>query len=227
MQDIQKRPKIAAIIPAYNEEKTIGGVVAVLRKSSLLDEVIVISDASTDATVQRAREAGATLVYEHTEQGGKGEALMTGVEQTQASVLVFFDADLIGLTLDHVERLVLPIISGAKVMNVGMRDRGPFWTSLAHHLPLLSGERAMKRIIFDKIPHEYMQGFMVEQALNYYCRINKLYYGSVFLSGLHIRHKYEKVGWIKGLWQYAKMFYQVGKAILIVRFARLTGQFSS
>ncbi len=104
------RPTVAAIIPAYNEEATIAGVVGPLASSKLIDSVLVISDGSTDKTAQRAQAAGAR-VHSLSQQKGKGEAMRYGVRHTNADVLVFFDADLMGLDPVHVERLLLPVLT--------------------------------------------------------------------------------------------------------------------
>lgn len=220
-----RRPRVAAIIPAYNEEPTIAGVVAVAVESPLIDEVIVVSDGSSDRTAEMAREAGATIVRELPVTSGKGAAMLHGVTNTDAPILVFLDADLIGLRLDHLERLILPVLSGAKTMNVLLRDRGPIITRLMRHLPLIGGERALPRFVIEKIPPEYVQGFMVEAALNYYCRSHRLRYGSVAAPGLKIRHKYEKVGMKAAMWQYIHMSYQGIWAMIAVRLARLFGRF--
>ena len=219
------RPKITAIIPAFNEEATIAHVVEVVISSPLIDECFVVSDGSTDHTAEIARRARATQVFERSTCGGKGAAMLYAVAQTDAAILVFFDADLRGLTTYHIERLVLPVISGAKAMNVGLRDRGMFWTNFSRYLPLISGERALIRRIVDEIPPEYVQGFMVEVALNYFCKYHKLRYGSVFLPGLSIRRKYEKVGIKKAAGQYIHMFFQILTAMFILRMARIFKQF--
>lgn len=219
------RSRTAAIIPAYNEEATIGEVVAAVAASPLVDEVIVISDGSTDHTAEIARGAGAHLVHELPRRGGKGAAMLHGVTHTDAPIIAFFDADLKGLTPDHVERLMLPVLSGAKAMNVGLRDRGPWRTRLSRRLPLISGERALRREVIERIPPEFVQGFMVEAALNYSCRSRKLRYGTVVMPGLMIRHKYEKVGMKKAFGEYVRMFAQVLKAMIVVRVAHLFKQF--
>jgi len=93
--------KPAAIIPAYNEETTIVQVIEPLLASSYVGEVVVVSDGSTDATAERARQAGARVVELDARQG-KGAAMLRGVGETEAPIVCFFDADLIGLTTDHV-----------------------------------------------------------------------------------------------------------------------------
>lgn len=216
--------RVAAIIPAYNEEPTVAGVVEALRASPYVQEVIVVCDGSTDQTGERARAAGAT-VYELPRNSGKGAAMLHGLTHTDASVVAFFDADLIGLEPDHVERLVLPVLSGSRVMNVGIRDRGRLLTRLTEHLPLIGGERVMLRRVVEGVPPEYLQGFMIESALNYYCRSRKLPYGTVFLPGLGIRRKYEKVGWKRGVVEYVKMGWQIAAAMAVVRVGRLLKRF--
>ena len=215
---------ITAIIPAYNEERTIGSVVRVLKQSPHLRDVWVISDGSIDGTADRAKEAGAR-VYEILKQGGKGEALLQGLLLTDAPVVAFFDADLRGLTVDHVEQLVLPVLNGSRDMNIGLRDRGSMLTALTRHLPLISGERVLRRNVIESIPSEYLHGFMVEAALNYHCRAHGLAYGAVELKGLSMRRKYEKVGWPSAVLQYAQMFYQVVQAMVRVRIAYLRHRF--
>ncbi|MEK7620061.1 MAG: glycosyltransferase [Patescibacteria group bacterium] len=216
--------KLVAIVPAYNESATIGSVVRILKQSPYLSEVFVISDGSVDRTAQVAREAGAR-VHEIPRQGGKGEALLHALTHTDAPVVAFFDADLRGLTVEHVEQLVLPVLNGSRVMNVGLRDRGLLMTALTRHLPLIAGERALRRNVVENVPAEYLRGFMVEAALNYYCRAHGFAYGAVKLKGLSMRRKYEKVGYARAVLQYGQMFYQVASAMVIVRIAHLRGKF--
>jgi glycosyltransferase involved in cell wall biosynthesis len=218
-------PVIAAIVAAYNEEPTIGPIVKTLVTSHLFRDVIVISDGSTDRTADIARENGASLVHQFPWKHGKGAAMMHGVAHTDADILFFCDADLRGLKKAHLEALLRPVLQGTLVMTVGLRDRGAFIMKLTAFLPLIGGERAMLRHVFEDIPDRYLQGFMVESALNYYCRSRKLPYGTIELPGLHIRRKMQKVGIWKGLLEYLHMWWQIAKAMTIVRVARLGGKF--
>jgi glycosyltransferase involved in cell wall biosynthesis len=70
--------KCAAVIPCFNEDKTIASVVLTLRRH--LDVVVVVDDGSTDKTALRAEDAGA-LVIRHEYNRGKGAALQTGLSQ--------------------------------------------------------------------------------------------------------------------------------------------------
>lgn len=215
--------RVAVIIPAHNEEATVSAVVETSRSSPFVQETIVVSDGSTDRTAEVAQAAGAR-VFALPKNKGKGNAMLYGVAHTDAPVILFLDADLRGFTSDHIERIVLPVLSGARAMCVGERDRG-ILNVFTPHLPLIGGERAMLRQVVEGVPPEFMQGFMVESALNYYCRSRGLSYGTVLLPGLTIRRKIEKVGLSRGLFEYAKMFAQIGKAMLIVRLARVFKRF--
>ena len=222
---MNEEKSVAAIVAAYNEELTIGPIIETLVSSKLFRDVIVISDGSTDRTDAVSRKAGASLVHQFPWKHGKGAAMMHGVAHTDAPILFFLDADLKGLTVEHLKRILEPVKAGKLAMCVGIRDRGYIAMKIATLLPLIGGERALQRKVFEDIPDRYMQGFMVEGALNYYCRAHRLRYGTVELPGLHIRRKMQKVGFWKGLKEYINMTYQVWKAIIVVRIARVQGKF--
>ena len=85
--------KIAAVIPAYNEEKHIGDVVRRTRQK--LDDVLVVDDGSADKTAEHAREAGAEIIV-HEINRGKGETIKTGLRhwmERQADFVIILDAD--------------------------------------------------------------------------------------------------------------------------------------
>ena len=126
----ENRPRVAALIAAYNESATIGPVVKTMADSGLFDEILVISDGSTDDTAPRARDAGATLVHELPIKGGKGAAILHGLTHTDAPILFLADADLFGLEKKHLEAILNPVLEGQRVMNVGLRDRGRFFGML-------------------------------------------------------------------------------------------------
>jgi len=69
--------KIAVLIPAYNEELTIGKLVKDLKNKA--DKIIVVNDGSTDSTAEEAEKNGA-IVLHHQKRKGKGETLKTGFD---------------------------------------------------------------------------------------------------------------------------------------------------
>jgi glycosyltransferase involved in cell wall biosynthesis len=84
--------KISVIIPAFNEEGAISKVIADLKKLSIIDEIIVIDDGSTDSTKQKAIESGARVIS-HQSNCGYGASLKTGIFNAKNDILAFVDAD--------------------------------------------------------------------------------------------------------------------------------------
>lgn len=119
--------RVSVIIPARDEEATVGDIVAAIRRDlmsgpqPLVDELLVVDSDSTDATAQRAREAGARVVATPEVLSsiptvpGKGEAMWRGLAATQGDVVVFVDADLRSFTSDYVVALLGPILSDSSV----------------------------------------------------------------------------------------------------------------
>ena len=87
-------PIIKVIIPAYNEQDSIGKVIGDIPK--IVDEIIVISNNSTDKTVENAKKAGATVLFEN--RKGYGYACLKGMDyiakkEITPEVVVFLDGD--------------------------------------------------------------------------------------------------------------------------------------
>ena len=85
--------KIAAVIPAYQEEKHVGEVAQ--RARTQLEHVLVVDDGSTDGTAQRAQSAGVEVVV-HPQNRGKGESIKTGLRywlDRGTEYVVVLDAD--------------------------------------------------------------------------------------------------------------------------------------
>ncbi|MFL6090694.1 MAG: glucosyl-3-phosphoglycerate synthase [Aeromicrobium sp.] len=126
---------VSVVIPARNEEATIGDVVAGIRNDlmvehDLIDELVVMDSLSDDATAERAAEAGAIVhsvadvVPELGVAAGKGEALWKSQFVTQGDVLVFIDADLTDWGTHFVAGLLGPLFAEPEVQLVrGFYDR--------------------------------------------------------------------------------------------------------
>lgn len=183
--------KVAAVIPARDEAATVGDVVEAARDASLVDEVVVVDNGSTDDTASVALGHGAHVV--HAPAGGKGEAMRAGVNATEAEIIVFLDADLVGLTRGAVDWLVKEVRDGDAAMACGLFDRGPRWNPLfLKALPVLTGQRALHRSLFDQLGPQDIRGYRVEAALNRLVACQRLPRTDQVVPGLWHRMKEEK-----------------------------------
>jgi glycosyltransferase involved in cell wall biosynthesis len=82
---------VSLVIPAYNEEETIGQVVAEFRSEPHLDEIVVVDNNCTDRTAEFAAAAGARVVPE--QRKGYGAALTGGMDAATGELLVLVEAD--------------------------------------------------------------------------------------------------------------------------------------
>lgn len=207
------RERVSLVIPAYNEADTIGPVLDVVRSMPDIDQVIVVSDGSTDATAVVARMAGARVVELPTNQG-KGAAMHMGVEAAQGSdVIVFLDADLVGLTPAHVRALLNPVLSGEVEATVGVFEGGRMSTDLALALaPFLSGQRALRRHLMEKVAIGDSR-FGVELALNRALKRRGVSIREVVLQDLSQVMKEEKMGLAKGLAARMRMYWEIIREI--------------
>ena len=113
--------KISVIIPAFNEERSIGKVITDIPKE-LVHEIIVVDNACTDRTVEVAESAGARVVRE--ERRGYGYACLAGIAALNApDIVVFLDGDYSDYPAE-MSMLVQPILSGEAEMVIGSRVRG-------------------------------------------------------------------------------------------------------
>ena len=204
--------KVSAIVPAHDESRTIEGVVAPLVCHPLVDEVIVVDDGSTDDTAARAAGAGAT-VLSMPENGGKAAAMSRGVAVARNRIVFFCDADVIGLTADMITSIVTPVTSGEYDMFVGIRGRKTYWTNrLLHFTPVLGGERALVKSLWEHVPRSYKKNFQIEIALNFFAKHFGHRMGITVVPGVSQVIKEKKRGLWPGLRQRLSM---IGDILLV------------
>jgi glycosyltransferase involved in cell wall biosynthesis len=196
---------VSTVIPARDERATIGEVVRQMLAHPLIDEVIVVDDASTDGTAEEARALGATVIS-MPQNGGKAAAMSLGVAAARNDVVLFSDADVVGLDSGMVSRIIEPVTSGRYAMYVGIRGRKTYWVNrLLHFTPILGGERALRRELWDQVPSTYKKNFQIEIALNFFAKLNGHRMGFTVVHGLGQVIKEKKRGLLPGLWQRMSM----------------------
>jgi len=173
--------KVLALVSTFNEEKRISATLEALKQISLIDQIVVVNDGSTDATEKRAEQAGVKVIS-LPQNVGKGKALNFALEQVgvdMAEVILLADGDL-AESASEVEKLLRPVLQGEADMAIAdfpkPQVRGGFglvknlarWgirrlTGLTMEEPL-SGQRAIKREVFAALGG-LEKGFGVEVGL--------------------------------------------------------------
>lgn len=139
---------ISVVIPARDEESTVGSIVRIIRRhlmreAPLVDELVVVDSCSTDATAEVAQAAGARVVsqgeaLDHLPPGcevggGKGAALWEGLAATSGDLVAFVDADVSSFTPEFITGLLGPLLTDSTVVYV----KG------FYHRPLVGKERTV------------------------------------------------------------------------------------
>ena len=149
---------VSVVIPAFNEEETIGDVVARLRSVGPGFEIIVVDDGSTDRTAERAKTAGATVIR-NPYNLGNGASVKMACLRARGDVIVMLDADgqhppeAIPLLLADMGEYDMCVGARTKLSRTSrFRDFGNFvlnnlasWISGSKVVDLTSGFRAIKR----------------------------------------------------------------------------------
>lgn len=207
--------RISCVIPAYNEEKTIGNVIECAKNVDLIDEIIVISDGSVDETANISKSLGVRTI-ELNQNCGKGAALVTGAENSNGDILIFLDADLIGLNEKHINDLIIPVIKDETDMTIGVFKNGRFITDMAQRVaPYLSGQRALKRCIIQDVDKLDMTRYGIDIAITKQAEKKNYRFTTVALGDLTHIMKEEKLGFSRGVAERIKMYWQIIRCMLM------------
>lgn len=203
---VASRKGVTAIVAAFNEAPRIARVLEVLTSYEGFEEVIVVDDGSTDGTSGVVAQFPVTYVRVEPNQG-KGHAMDVGVGQAQTEVIFFADADIVGLTHEMITETLRLVLDGSCEMFILMRNRKIYYLRmLMHFIPLLGGERALTKRLWDQLPDRYKVRFRIEAGLNFFA----VYHGRglkyrVF-HGISQTVKEEKFGAWQGMRRRLRMF---------------------
>jgi glycosyltransferase involved in cell wall biosynthesis len=120
---------VSIVIPAMNEERVIGGVIAgihaVMKEQGFVYEILVVDDGSSDSTADVAREYGARVVR-HAYNMGNGAAVKTGIRNAQGQAIVMMDGDGQHAPTD-IPRLLQELSTHGMVVGARTRESHTSW----------------------------------------------------------------------------------------------------
>ncbi|MEK7559526.1 MAG: glycosyltransferase family 2 protein [Patescibacteria group bacterium] len=136
---------VSAIVPVFNEGKTVGKVIDTLLGSSQFKEIICINDGSSDNSLEILKSYGRKIkLINFLKNKGKGTAVAEGIKEANGDFLLFCDSDLINFSTEHIRKMLEPILTGktkAVLAVPALDETGRY----ARHEIFLAGERIYPR----------------------------------------------------------------------------------
>lgn len=180
----------------------------------LLHEIVVVDDGSTDATLSKAAAFADVTIISLWPNGGKTQALATGVAAASGDYVMLLDADLDGLTAGEVSKLAAPVLAGDADSSISLRG-DTLGVYRAMGIDFVSGERVLPRALFGDpartmidLPRWGCEVFINERIIEMGLRVAVVDWRHVFHTPKH-----RKVGAWRGVTEELRM---VGDALRVI-----------
>ncbi|MDP3093515.1 MAG: glycosyltransferase family 2 protein [bacterium] len=202
---------ISIVIPVFNEEKAVKGLVEAVLGSGLASEVICVNDGSSDSTQKILESFGGKITLIDLKRNhGKGFALVVGVRKAKGEIIVFLDADLLNLKKDHLEKLIAPLLANQAEVVLAKISLSPS-SNFEPSLPF-TGQRAYWRK--DLLPHLKQMAktrYGVEVYLNEVFKKKRV--RAIKLKGLYYLQKRKKMDLSSLPFVYLAQTWEIGKTL--------------
>ena len=199
-------------MPAYNEGPRISNVLKVLVKCSLIDEIIVINDGSTDDTAKQVRKFRKIKLVSLKKNVGKTKAMIEGMKIAKREFFMFIDSDIIGLTQKDLQDIISPVINDQADITISLRAGG---LNIYKYIGVdfISGDRVFHRNLLNKRKLEKLQRYGLESYMNEEVIKNKKRVKIVRWDNVKMTFKAEKEGFVKGIFSEIIMIVEIFKTI--------------
>ena len=203
---------ISCIIPTYNEEKTIVGVIKTCLRVPQIKEIIIVNDGSQDKTLKKLQPLKNKIkIINFPQNHGKGYAVAQGIKAAHYNYLIFLDADLINFQPHYLLSLFQPVLENQVDMTIAAPVS--FYNPYYHSWPL-SGQRCLKKsFLINSIKEIGKTGYGLETFLNEKMKGKKIAVIPWFSSKpLHLTKINKQKDWVKA---YVKETFQVFRQTII------------
>lgn len=210
--------QVTVVVPAYNEESRISAVLKPLiraRKKGIVTDIIVVDDGSTDGTVKDVSSFDVKLV-KLGQNLGKGAALVAGIQIAKTEIILFLDADLVGLKETHIQRLLAPIVDNKKIgMTIGIFKGSGWIADIGNGLQVLSGQRALRKSWAQNVPRLTTSRYGADSLITRYARKHDVRVMKIYLRHLSHKYKEQKKFFLIGFFvDRMKMYRDIAKVLL-------------
>ena len=202
-------PVVSVVIPCFNDGCRIGPVIAEIKKSALVLEIIVVDDGSNAESKNILQKTAGIKLITHPKNLGKSAAMKTGVLAATGEIIAFIDADLKNFTYQHLDSLLSPAIKQQSDMVLGDRTEETWYVRLIGFTLAFTGERAFHRQkLLDNLDVFDAPGYLIEASFNqrffHNFKVSKVLLNKVGQCG-----KIIKVGFVEGLTRDMRMFKRI------------------
>ncbi len=219
--------RVSMVLPLYNEEQNICGVLRFIRTLDFVDEVVAVDDGSTDRTADLVRSGGWSSVrlIQRASNGGKTKAVIKGVDAARYDTILLFDGDLTGVTYAEMKLLLARHRQGYDLAVMHYGGQRFLSQRFVDASPAVSGVRVLARKHFARIGFLEGDRFQLDQRITDYFMDNGFRIAIVNSPGLRTPSKSDKYGFWKGFPLDVKARWEVLMGNGIVGLPRLVRRF--
>jgi glycosyltransferase involved in cell wall biosynthesis len=197
--------RISVIIPAYNEEKRILGVLDKIN-NKLFDEIIVVDDGSNDRTSDIVKKYKYARLIRNKKNKGKSFAVLRGLKMARNNLVMLIDSDLINLTEKNISDLAKPVLEGSADVTISLRRRA---ICQLMGIDIFSGERVFDKRLLKESELKELKGYGLEVYINSKIIENNLRLKVVNWKNVIGIIKSQKEGFVKGWINEIRMFIDI------------------